>query len=74
MSAPAQGRNSTETLALEERIRQRAYEIYVNRTSQPGSDLDDWLQAEKEIRAADEWLRGQPEDAVDESSEESFAY
>ena len=61
-----------QTDTLEKRIRQRAYEIYLNRGSQPGSDLDDWLQAEKEIRAADEWLRWRPEDAVDESSEESF--
>ncbi len=40
-----------ETLPLEERIRRRAY--------------DDWLQAEEEIRRAQE-------QAVDEASEESF--
>ena len=72
MSAPAQGRNSTETLPLEERIRQRAYEIYLNRGSQPGCDLHDWLQAEKEIRAVDEWFKWSQEDAIDESSEELF--
>jgi Protein of unknown function (DUF2934) len=54
-----------EPLSLEERIRRRAYELYVQRGGQPGSALDDWLQAEKEIR--------RPEDAVvDEASEESF--
>ena len=37
-----------ETLPLEERIRQRAKELYVERGNQFGSQLDDWLQAEKE--------------------------
>jgi hypothetical protein len=36
-------------LLLEERIRRRAFEIYQRRGGQQGSDLDDWLQAEKEI-------------------------
>jgi DNA-binding SARP family transcriptional activator len=34
-----------------EQIQQRAYEIYLARGDQPGSDLDDWLQAERELRA-----------------------
>ncbi len=33
---------------LEERIRRRAHEIYLSRGSQ-GSELDDWLQAEREV-------------------------
>jgi len=37
-------------LSVEERIRQRAYNLYVERSCQDGSDLDDWLQAELEIR------------------------
>jgi hypothetical protein len=32
-----------------EEIRLRAYEIYVERGEQPGSELDDWLQAEREL-------------------------
>ena len=43
-----------ETLSLEERIRRRAYELYVQRGNQSGSELDDWLQAEEEMRAATE--------------------
>ena len=43
-----------ETLSLEERIRRRAYELYVQRGNQSGSELDDWLQAEEEIRSAEE--------------------
>jgi len=32
-----------------EEIRLRAYEIYLERGSLPGSELDDWLQAEYEL-------------------------
>ena len=30
-------------------IRCRAYEIYVSRGEHPGSEIDDWLQAEQEL-------------------------
>lgn len=43
-----------EKLPLEERIRRRAYELYVQRGNQSGSELDDWLQAEEEILRAQE--------------------
>jgi hypothetical protein len=33
----------------EEQIRSRAYEIFVQSGSQPGHDLDNWLQAEYEL-------------------------
>jgi hypothetical protein len=56
---------ATETLPLEERVRRRAYELYVRRGNQSGSELNDWLQAEEEIRRANE-------ETVDESSRESF--
>jgi hypothetical protein len=58
-------RTPIETLPLEERIRSRAYELYVLRGNESGSELDDWLQAEEEIRRA-------TEQAIDEASEESF--
>jgi Protein of unknown function (DUF2934) len=32
-----------------EEIRRRAYEIYLERGEQPGRDLDDWHQAEREL-------------------------
>jgi hypothetical protein len=44
----------TEKLPVEERIRRRAYELYVQRGSESGSELDDWLQVEEEIRSAEE--------------------
>jgi len=55
-----------ETLPLEERIRQRANELYLERGNQFGSQLDDWLQAEKEI------VHAHQDALIDEASEESF--
>ena len=55
-----------ETLPLEDQIRRRAYELYVQRGNESGSELDDWLQAEEEI------LRAHEDTLVDEGSEESF--
>jgi len=43
-----------ETLPFEERIRRRAYELYVQRGNQSGSELSDWLQAEEEMLQAQE--------------------
>lgn len=60
-----------ETLSLEDRIRRRAHELYLERGSQPGSALGDWLQAEKEILGTEEFLWNR-EDVVDEASVESF--
>ena len=33
----------------EQKIRDRAYEIYQERGAQPGHELEDWLQAEREL-------------------------
>jgi len=38
--------------ALYKRITQRAYELYEQRGRQAGYELEDWLQAEREIRSA----------------------
>ena len=35
-----------------EEIRLRAYEIYLERGGLPGNELDDWLQAERELECA----------------------
>jgi Protein of unknown function (DUF2934) len=35
-----------------EKIRLRAYEIYLERGGLPGNELDDWLQAERELERA----------------------
>ena len=34
---------------LEEKIRQRAYELYEERGREDGHDVEDWLRAEEEI-------------------------
>jgi uncharacterized heparinase superfamily protein len=46
---------------MEQRIRQRAYELYEQCGRTDGYDLDDWLRAEREIKgtqanAAAAWL------------------
>ncbi len=50
MATPGYARKPiAETLPLEDRVRERAYELYVLRGNESGSELDDWLQAEQEI-------------------------
>lgn len=36
-------------LLLQGKIEARAHEIYLTRGGEPGHELDDWLQAEREI-------------------------
>lgn len=38
------------TVSTQEQIAVRAYEIFVARGQQHGRDLEDWLQAESELR------------------------
>jgi hypothetical protein len=40
---------SVGNAARDEDIRRRAYEIYLERGEQPGRELEDWLQAEREL-------------------------
>ena len=42
------------SLPLEERVRLRAHELYIERGNESGSEMDDWLQAEEELSAAQE--------------------
>jgi hypothetical protein len=49
------GEVSTENSARDEEIRRRAYEIYLERGEQPGRELDDWLQAERELERGVLW-------------------
>jgi hypothetical protein len=50
-SASASEIDSGRSLASsrEVEIRTRAYEIYLQRGTQPGYELEDWLQAEREL-------------------------
>ncbi len=38
-----------QEVALEQKVRSRAYELYQRRGSEDGHELDDWLQAESEL-------------------------
>ena len=67
MPAPAPAKERPiDSLSHEERIRRRAYELYVERGNESRSELDDWLQAEAEI------FRAHKDALVDEASKESF--
>jgi hypothetical protein len=41
---------STVLIPIEQQIQQRAYELYEQRGRADGHDLEDWLQAECEIK------------------------
>jgi hypothetical protein len=56
-------KSTIKTLSPEERIRRRAYEIYLRRGNQSGSELGDWLQAENEFLQ---------DEAIDEDAAEMF--
>ena len=61
--APMEEQISQPTdVTLEDRIRQRAHAIYLERGARDGSDVDDWLQAEQEIASeGNPGLSGNPE-------------
>jgi hypothetical protein len=44
----------TVLIPIEQQIQQRAYELYEQRGRTDGHDLDDWLQAEGEIKGTHE--------------------
>lgn len=50
---PTQRTNGAAELpSWDEKVRQRAYEIYTQRSESEGSEIDDWLKAESELRTA----------------------
>jgi hypothetical protein len=40
---------SAKKLSPQEKIAQRAYEIYLGRNGAPGNPLEDWVRAEREL-------------------------
>jgi hypothetical protein len=42
-------KQTSQTQPMPEQIRQRAYEIYLSRNGAPGDEVQDWLQAEREL-------------------------
>ena len=53
--AAEKGEASVGNAARDEDIRRRAYEIYFERGEQPGRELDDWLQAKRELEGGALW-------------------
>ena len=49
---PHAANTSVSPTPSREEIRLRAYEIYLERGGVPGNELDDWLQAERELKRA----------------------
>ena len=51
VASTEEARRSLQDARLEDEIRLRAYEIYLERNGSPGDEHQDWLTAEREIRA-----------------------
>jgi hypothetical protein len=49
-SGPKTGTTAQFDKSTEEKIRIRAYQIFVSRNRMPGRALEDWLQAERELQ------------------------
>jgi hypothetical protein len=45
-----ESRKNVVPINLDDEIRRRAYELYQQRGSVPGSEAEDWLKAEREVR------------------------
>ncbi len=57
----ALGKSEGPMIDLEEKIRQRAYQLYESRGRGDGRDFDDWLQAEAEVSAGLSKRNARPE-------------
>jgi hypothetical protein len=49
-ATPKSEAESDELVVTDQQIAERAYYIYLARAGEAGSDLDDWLEAERELR------------------------
>ena len=50
-------RISTRGTPNHDEVKRRAYEIYLERGGLPGQELEDWVQAEREIESAAHFMR-----------------
>jgi hypothetical protein len=51
---PHQQRSNGEQNPDPKKIERRAYELYLDRGSEPGHDFEDWLRAERELKERSE--------------------
>lgn len=42
--------NTVDFAPSENEVRERAFQIFMNRGGEPGHEMEDWLQAERELR------------------------
>ena len=49
-NSPAKLAMMANTVSPQDRIRERAYELYESRGREPGQDEQDWLRAERELQ------------------------
>jgi ABC-type tungstate transport system permease subunit len=50
-ASPAPAASAAQVQASQDRIRERAFEIFEKRGSKPGHDLQDWFRAERQVLA-----------------------
>ena len=50
IARPSDNGHTTHSPITKDAIAQRAYALYLARGAQEGHDLEDWLQAERELR------------------------
>lgn len=55
----------SETKPSETQIQQRAYELFLERGCEHGRDIEDWLEAEKELNELAEFRAGETELAAE---------
>jgi hypothetical protein len=48
-TSPASKSAAPEISASQDRIREQAFRLYESRGDEPGSDMQDWLHAERQI-------------------------
>lgn len=60
----------SETKPSEEQIQQRAYELFLERGCEHGRDIEDWLEAERELSELGELRSVETELATEESEED----
>jgi hypothetical protein len=66
VASPELSGGTTAANVERDRIAERAYELYVQRGGEDGRDLDDWLEAEREVERRRDTARtassGEPTD------------
>lgn len=58
----------SETKPSETQVQQRAYELFLERGCEHGRDIEDWLEAERELTELAEFRAGEAEFAADDDS------